>query len=309
MKKICLITPCYNEESNIAELYRRTSAVFAQLSNYQWEWLFIDNASQDRTVEKVKELIKLDPRLKLIVNARNFGHIRSPFHAVLQSDSDAIVLMASDLQTPPEMMLDFVKGWEEGFHSVIAVKATSAERGPYYWLRKLYYRIVTALSDIELVQGFDGFGLFDKAVVDAIKKMADPYPYFRGIVCEAGFNRKEIPFNQPLRKRGISSNNFYTLYDIAMLGIINHSKIPLRLAIIVGFVLAFLSFLVACGYLVYKLLNWDSFALGVAPAVIGLFLMISVQLIFMGIFGEYLGAIHDLTKNRPHVIEKERVNF
>lgn len=309
MKKISIVTPCFNEESNVQEVYERTKQVFAQYPQYDYEHIFIDNCSLDRTVEELKKIAFQDKRIKLIVNSRNFGHIRSPYYALLQTTGDASLIMAADLQDPPEMISQFIEKWEQGFQVVAAVKDSSDEPWLYFNLRKLYYKIVSRLSEVDLIPGFHGFGLLDKVVLDAMRKMKDPYPYFRGVICEIGFNRTTLPFRQPLRKRGFTKNNLYTLYDMAMLGLVNHSKVPLRMAIFVGLFMAVVSFLLAMVYLIYKIIYWEQFSLGTAPVIIGLFLISSIQLIFMGIIGEYLGSLYTQVKDRPLVVEKERVNF
>lgn len=309
MKTISIVIPCYNEEDNVHTVCERTLAVFEKLPGYTCELVFIDNASTDRTVERLKEIASADAKIKIIVNARNFGHIRSPYHALMTVSGDAGIIMAGDLQDPPEVIPEFVKKWEAGFPVVLGVKHQTEERGIYFILRKLYYWMIGKLSELELIPGFHGYGLLDRVVLDKIKTLKDPYPYFRGVICEVGFPRTLVEYQQPLRKKGITKNNFYTLYDMAMLGLVNHSKIPLRLAIFLGFIMAAISFLVGIGYLIYKLIFWKQFTVGMAPMVIGLFLLSSVQLIFLGILGEYLGAIFTQVKDRPLVIEKERVNF
>lgn len=309
MKKISIITPCFNEEGNIFDVYEKTKSIFARHPNYTYEHVFIDNSSTDRTVELVKELAARDPKVKLIVNARNFGHIRSPYYALLQVDGDGAVIMAADLQDPPELISEFIKKWEEGFKVVAAVKNASDESWFYFHVRKFYYKLVNKLSDVELIPGFHGYGLLDRVVLNAMKKMKDPYPYVRGIICEIGFERALVHFHQPLRKKGFTKNNLYSLYDLAMTGMVNHSKIPLRMAIFLGFFMAIISFLVALLYLIYKIIYWYEFSVGMAPVVIGIFLFSSVQLIFLGIVGEYMGSIFNQVKDRPLVIEKERVNF
>jgi len=245
----------------------------------------------------------------VIVNTRNFGHIRSPYHALMQAKGAAVIAMAADLQDPPAMIVDFLRKWESGYKIVIGVKAKSEESALFFAIRSIYYRIIGNLADIELVKNFTGFGLYDRDIVDILKKIDDPYPYFRGLICDIGYERVEIEYTQNARKRGITKNNFYTLYDLAMLGITNHSKVPLRLATMTGFAVAILSLLVAVGYFIYKLIFWDSFSVGIAPLVIGLFFFASVQLFFIGIIGEYIGAIHTQILKRPLVIEKERINF
>ena len=309
MKLISILTPTYNEEDNVREVYAQVRAVFAGLPEYDYEHIFIDNASRDRTVEILRELAAEDPRVRVIVNTRNFGHIRSPYHGILQARGDAVIPLVADLQDPPEMIVDFLRQWEAGYKIVIAVKTESRESRLMFAVRKAYYRLMERLSEIELVQNFTGFGLYDREVIQKLREIGDPYPYFRGLICDLGYARAEIPFTQPRRARGITKNNFYTLYDIAMLGITNHSKVPLRLATMTGFAMSLLSLLVALGYLVYKIVEWKNFQVGMAPLVIGLFFFASVQLTFIGILGEYIGAIHTQVLRRPLVVEKERINF
>lgn len=307
-KLISIVTPCYNEVENIDELYQRIAAVMST-QPYDYEHICIDNCSTDGTVNRIKELATNDKRLKLIVNARNFGHIKSPYYGILQSRGDACILIASDLQDPPEMIAEFIKKWEEGYKTVLAVKPESEESSIMFFLRKTYYRFITKISEVPLVQNATGAGLFDRAVIDILQNIQDSYPYFRGLLCEIGFPIALVPFKQPRRQRGITKNNFYTLYDIAMLGITNHSKIPLRLMAMSGFLLSFLSLLVAFIFFVAKLLYWDSFQLGTAPILIGIFFFGAIQAFFIGVLGEYIGSIHTQVRNMPLVVEMERVNF
>jgi glycosyltransferase involved in cell wall biosynthesis len=307
-KLISIVTPCYNEEENIDELYQRIAAVMATLP-YDYEHICIDNSSTDATVRKIKEIASQDKRVKLIVNARNFGHIKSPYYGMLQSSGDACILIASDLQDPPEMIVEFIKKWEEGYKIVLAVKPESDEHSIMFFLRKTYYRFITRISEVPLVQNATGAGLFDRAVVNILRSIQDPYPYFRGLLCEIGFPIATVPFKQPRRQRGVTKNNFYTLYDIAMLGITNHSKVPLRLMAMSGFLLAFLSIIVAMFFLVAKLFYWNSFQLGTAPILIGIFFFGAIQTFFIGVLGEYIGSIHTQVRNMPLVVELERVNF
>ncbi len=309
MKLISVITPCYNEEENIEELYKQIKAVFQGLSIYRYEHIFIDNASTDNTVPLIKAIAQHDKNIKLIVNSRNFGHIRSPYYGFLQGQGDATIIMASDLQDPPSMIKDFVQKWEQGFKIAVAVKPESQEPNLVFFIRKSYYHFLTNISEVNLIRNFTGFGLYDKSVVEILRRMDDPYPYFRGMISEIGFEIAEIPFNQPRRERGISKSNLYTLYDVAMLGITSHSKLPLRLATMMGFGLSFLSLLISLVYLSYKLLFWDTFQVGIAPLTIGLFFFFSVQLFFIGLLGEYIAMIHTQVIRRPLVIEKERINF
>ena len=307
-KLISIVTPCYNEVENIDELHHRITAVMATLA-YDYEHICIDNASTDGTVRKIKDIAARDNRVKLIVNARNFGHIKSPYYGILQSSGDACILIASDLQDPPEMIVEFIKKWEEGFKTVLAVKPESEESSVMFFLRKTYYRFITRITEVPLVQNATGAGLFDRAVVDILRDIHDPYPYFRGLLCEIGFPIALVPFKQPRRQRGITKNNFYTLYDIAMLGITNHSKMPLRLMAMSGFLLSFLSLLVALIFFIAKLIYWNSFQLGSAPMLIGIFFFGAIQTFFIGVLGEYIGSIHTQVRNMPLVVEIERVNF
>jgi glycosyltransferase involved in cell wall biosynthesis len=310
MSFISIVTGCFNEEANVGELYERVTCVLRdELPEYAYEFIFIDNDSTDKTVEILREICRQDPRVKVIVNNRNFGHVRSGYHAMLQARGEAIVVMASDLEDPPELIPRFIRKWEEGYKIVLAQKRSSEESAVFTTIRKLYYHVVTRLSETPLVKDVTGFGVYDRQVMDDIRKIGDPYPYLRGLICELGYSRYLIPFDKPVRKRGITKNNFYTLYDFAMLGITNHSKVPLRLATFAGFGVGLLSFLVALGYLVYKLLFWRNFQVGTAPLVVGMFFLGAVQLFFVGILGEYIGSIHTQVLKRPPVVERERINF
>jgi glycosyltransferase involved in cell wall biosynthesis len=308
-KLISVVSGCFNEEENVRECYEQVKKVFQEIGRYRYEHIFIDNASKDGTLDVLRQIAVTDKNVKVIVNARNFGHIRSGYHAMLHARGDAVISVVSDLQDPPELIKEFIKKWEEGFLVVVAVKADSDESPFFFAVRKLYYEIVSRLAEIELNKNATGFGLYDRRFMDILAEIDDPYPYFRGLVSEIGFPVAKIPYHQPVRRRGITSNNFYRLYDMAMLGIIDHSKVPLRLATMLGFAVSFVSLLVALGYLVFKLLYWDSFSLGLAPLEIGLFFFGSVQLFFIGIVGEYIGAIHTQVQKRPHVVELERINF
>ena len=307
-KQISIVTPCFNEEENVDELYERIRTAMAGF-DFEYEHIFIDNASSDKTVEKIRALIEIDKRVKAIVNTRNFGHIRSPYHGLLQGEGAAVIILASDLQDPPERIPDFIRKWEDGYKVVIGVKSQSQESGLFYLLRTIYYRVLKRLSDVELIEHYTGFGLYDQNVIQTLREINDPYPYFRGLIADLGFPIARIEFTQPRRKRGVTKNNFYTLYDIAMLGMTGYTKIPLRLVTMFGFISAALSFLVGLVYLIYKLLFWFQFQVGSAPIVIGLFFLGSVQLLFLGIVGEYIGAIYTQVMKRPLVIEKERINF
>ncbi len=302
---ISVLTPCFNEEDNVELLYERIKAAFALLPGYRYEHVYVDNASTDRTVERIKKIASEDRAVKLIVNNRNFGHIRSPLHAFYELRGDAVIVMASDLQDPPELIPQYVRKWAEGYKVVIGVKPRSREAAIMAKVRRLYYRFVNSISDVPLIANFTGFGLYDREVVEQVRKIDDRYPYFRGLIADLGYPRVEIPFLQPRRERGVTKNNIYTLYDNAMLGITNHSKVPLRIATFCGFALSAMSLAVALGYLVAKLLYWNSFSLGTAPLVIGVFFLGAVQLFFIGILGEYIGAIHTQVHKRPLVTEKD----
>ncbi|MEY2632829.1 MAG: hypothetical protein RIR00_1483 [Pseudomonadota bacterium] len=306
---ISIVTPCFNEEENVEELFRRTCEVFATLPDTDFEHIFIDNASSDRTVEVLRAMAARDPRVRVIVNNRNFGHIRSPFHAYLQARGDAIIAMVADLQDPPELIADLISKWREGYKVAICTKPTSRESLAMSLVRKLYYRTAGRISDVDLIPNFCGFGIYDREVIEQMRRMDDPYPYFRGLIAEFGYTYATIPFDQPRRYRGITKNNFYSLFDTAMLGITSHSKVPIRVATLAGFTLSALSMTVALVYLIAKLIYWDSFALGTTPILVGVFFFASVQLFFIGILGEYIAAIHTQVLKRPHVVEKERINF
>ena len=309
MKLISVVSGCFNEELNVRDLYEQVKQVFADLGAYSYEHIFIDNASKDRTVEILKEIARDDERVRIIVNARNFGHIRSPYHALLQAKGDAIISMASDLQDPPVLIKEFIKKWEQGYKVVVGVKNESHESAVVFALRSAYYKVLGRLSDTELIRNFTGFGLYDKQIIDVLRTFDDSYPYFRGLIAEIGFESTTIPYVQPKRKRGITKNNFYTLYDLAMLGLTSHSKVPLRLATMMGFFSSAVCLFVGLFYLLYKLLFWSSFTVGIGPVVIGIFFVASVQLFFLGIVGEYVGSIHTQVLKRPLVVEKERINF
>ena len=307
---LTILTPCFNEEDNVREVYRQVKAAMETVPGCDYEHLFIDNASKDGTVDVLRELAAADKRVKVIVNTRNFGHIRSPYHAFLQARGDAVVSCVADLQDPPELIPQFVAKWRQGYKVVIGVKAGSRESWLMRRTRKFYYWLVAKLSsDVELVHNFTGFGLYDRDVVEQFRSTDEQYPYFRGLVCDFGYKRAEIPYQQPARTRGKTKNDFFSLYDIAMLGVTNHSKVPLRLAAMAGFALSLLALIVAFVYLVMKLTMWQTFDLGLAPLVIGVYFLGSVQLFFIGILGEYIGSINTQVHKRPLVVERERINF
>lgn len=309
IRKISILTPCYNEADNVETLYERVRAVFQPLDEYVYEHVFIDNASTDETVAKLRAIAARDKNVKVIVNTRNFGHVRSPYHALLQCTGDAVIGMAADLQDPPELIPAFLEKWREGHKVVLGVKAAAEESTLMFAIRRLGYSVIDRLSEVKQVRNSTGFGLYDKAFVAVLRRLPDPYPYFRGIVAELGFRYATVPYTQPQRTRGVTKNNLYMLYDLGVQGIVNHSRIPLRLATIVGFISAVLSLIAAVVYFVMKMLFWYDLPIGVAPVIIGLFAVASVQLFFLGILGEYVGSIYTQVRNRPLVIEQERINF
>jgi polyisoprenyl-phosphate glycosyltransferase len=310
MKTISVVTPCFNEEGNVREVYERVRDLMLRLGKYRYEHVFIDNASRDRTFAILNEIAANDSNVKVIRNARNFGHVRSPMHALLQTRGDAVIVLMSDLQDPPEVLEQLIEEWEKGMPIVIAVKKESRESAPMFLVRKAFYRLVNRLSDdIETYENFTGFGLYDRQVIDLVRQFGDPYPYFRGMIAEIGLPHSEVLYEQQRRKSGKSKNNFYTLYDLAMLGITKLSKVPLRLVTFAGFAGSLFSMLVGVSYFAYKILFWRQFTLGIAPIAIGMFFLGSLQLLFMGIIGEYVGNIHTQVHNRPLVVERERLNF
>jgi glycosyltransferase involved in cell wall biosynthesis len=309
MKTISIVAPCFNEEQNVFELYERVRAVMATLPGYRYEHIFIDNASRDNTLAVLKYIAETDRNVKVIANSRNFGPVRSPMHALQEARGDVVIGLAADLQDPPELIADFIEQWEKGTPIVIGVKKTSDENRFVFWLRSKFYQLVNRLSDVQTYAHFTGFGLYDRRIMDLIKSFHDPFPYFRGMIADIGLPHAEVVFNQPLRKKGVSKHTLFNLYEIAMLGITNLSKVPLRILTFSGFFLSVLSVLTGLGYLIYKLIFWGRFTTGVAPVLIGLFFFASIQLLFMGIVGEYVGAIHTHVQKRPLVIEKERINF
>jgi len=307
---LTILTPCFNEEENVREVYQQVKAAMETVPGCDYEHLFIDNASKDGTVEILRELAAADHRVKVIVNTRNFGQVRSPYHAFLQARGDAVLGCVADLQDPPELIPEFVRKWEEGYKVVIGVKQGSHESWLMRRTRKFYYWLVARLSsDVELVHNFTGFGLYDRDVVEEFRRTEEQYPYFRGLVSDFGYERAEVSYVQPARSQGKTKNDFFSLYDMAMLGITSHSKVPLRLATMAGFTISILSLIVALGYLVAKLMFWNELQLGLAPLLIGIYFFGAVQLFFIGVLGEYIGSIHTQVHKRPLVVEKERINF
>lgn len=309
-KKISIVSPTFNEELNIEDFFNRVVEVIDPHSHrYDFEIIIIDNSSTDNTVLKLKQIASRDNRLKIIINTRNFGHIRSPYYGILQSRGDATVYLASDLQDPPELIVDFIRYWEHGYKLVMAVKPASQSNAMFHKLRKIYYRILDKISEIPVIKDSTGFGLYDKKIINYLKDINDPYPFLRGLIAEIGYPVKTIEFNQPRRERGLSKNNFYSLYDIAWLGLVGHSKVPIRISAFLGILCGIFSVFIAFIFLILKLMFWQAIPLGIAPLVIGMFFLFGVQFILIGILGEYVGAILTYVQKRPPVIELERVNF
>lgn len=310
MKKISITIPCYNEEENVYPLHDALVEMFERdLPNYEYELLYIDNCSSDRTRELLKELGKQDKHVKAILNAKNFGQFNSPYYGMMQTTGDCTILMAADFQDPVEMVPKYVAEWEKGYKIVIGRKTSSRENAVVYHLRSLYYKMIKKFSDVEQIEHFTGFGLYDRKFIDVLRNLDDPTPFLRGIVAELGFARKEIEYEQPQRRAGKTHNNWYSLYDAAMLSFTSYTKIGLRLATFIGIFVGALSFIIAIVYLIMKLVFWDTFTAGMAPVIIGMFFLGSVQLFFLGFMGEYILSMNQRIMNRPLVIEEERINF
>ena len=310
MKTVSIVVPCYNEEENVEPLAEALRKLFqTSLQGYGYEIIFIDNDSKDRTRDIIRKLGGQDKNIKGIFNAKNFGQFNSPYYAMLQSTGDCTILMAADFQDPVEMIPKYVKEWENGYKIVIGIKKSSKENPIMYWLRGCYYKMIKRLSDVEQIEQFTGFGLYDRRFIQVMRDLDDPTPFLRGIVAELGFKRKEIPYEQPKRRAGKTSNNFYKLYDAAMLSVTSYTKVGLRLATIFGGICCGVSMIVAVVYLIMKLMYWNRFAAGMAPLLIGMCFLGSVQIFFIGLVGEYILAINTRVMKRPLVVEEERINF
>jgi glycosyltransferase involved in cell wall biosynthesis len=309
MKKlISIVIPTFNEEDNIEDLSTQVQ-VQMQNVNYDFECIIIDNASTDNTQNIIQKLCFENKRIKAIFNNRNFGHIRSPYYAILQAKGDAVILLAADFQDPPIFISKLIEKWKNGSDIVLLKRKSSQTNFFLEFLKKIFYKLINVLSEIKLQEGTTGSGIFDKKIIDQLKKLEEPYPYFRGLISEINDKIDTIDFDQPKRLRGETKNNFFTLFDIAMLGIIKHSKLPLRFMTISGFIFSFISLIIGIIFFIYKLLFWNSFQLGLAPIIIGLFFGISFQILLLGIIGEYVGFILTQVRKIPLVIEKERINF
>jgi len=311
-KKISIVIPCYNEQDNVGPISEAVRAQFDNvplLQKYDWEILFMDNDSKDATRDRIRELCAKDKHIKAIFNAKNFGQFNSPYYGMLQTDGDATMLMAADFQDPPELIEQYVQGWEEGYKIVIGIKEQSSDDRFIYALRCLYYKMIRKFSQVDQIEHFTGFGLYDREFIKVLRDLDDPTPFLRGIVAELGFRRKEIPYSQPKRRAGKTSNNFYTLYDAAMLSFTSYTKVGLRVATFAGAICAGLCMVVAIIYLIMKLIWWDRFPAGMVPLLLGMLFLGSVQIFFIGLVGEYILSINQRVMNRPLVVEEERLNF
>ena len=310
MRKISIIIPCYNEEENVVPISEELINLFkTQLPLYDYEVLFIDNNSTDRTRQLLREICKRNKHVKAILNAKNFGQFRSPYYGMMQTTGDCTILLCCDFQDPLELIPQMVEEWENGSKIVVMQKTSSEEGKIMYFLRSCYYKLIHKFSDVEQIEHFTGFGLYDRSFIDVMRELKDPTPFLRGVVAELGFKIKTIPYTQKKRRAGKTHNNFYTLYDAAMLSITSYTKIGLRMATFIGSAVALVSFIIALVYFILKLCNWENFVAGTAPIVIGMFFLGAVQLIFLGIIGEYILSMNQRIMNRPLVIEEERINF
>ncbi len=310
MKKISIVTACYNEEMNVVQISDAVRKIMTEeLAQYDYEHVFIDNCSEDNTLSLLRQICSRDNHVKVIENSRNFGYIRSPFHGLMQVEGDCAISLVADFQDPPSLIPTLVKKWEEGYKVVCAVKTTSKENPLMYLMRSMYYKTLKKMSEVDSINHFTGFGLYDKQVVEALRLMDDPYPYFRGLICEVGFKRALVEFEQPKRERGKTHSSFYKLFDVAMLGITANSKVPLRLATIGGFIFSVIALIGALVYFILKLVFWYNMPMGIAPLIISVFFFSSIQLFFIGLLGEYIAQILTKVTNRPLVIESERINF
>ena len=310
MKKISVLIPCYNEAENVGPISRAVTEILEkELPQYDYELVFIDNDSTDGTRDIIRGLCADNPRIKAILNARNFGQFNSPYYGMLQVTGDCVIEMVADFQDPVEMIPKYIHEWEKGYKIVIGIKTSSKENRLMYWLRSCYYKTIKKLSDVEQIEHFTGSGLYDREFIEVLRNLDDPTPFLRGIVAELGYRRKEIPYEQPRRRAGKTHNNFYRLYDAAMLSVTSYTKAGLRLDTIFGSICAVVSMLIAMVYLVMKLIWWDRFPAGMAPMLIGMLFLGSVQLFFIGFLGEYIMSINQRVMKRPLVIEEERINF
>lgn len=310
MKKVSILIPCYNEEDNVVPMSQAIVNLFTnELTQYDYELLFIDNDSSDNTRPLLRQICAANPKIKAIFNAKNFGQFNSPYYGILQTTGDCTISMVCDFQDPIELIPRYLEEWENGYKIVIGIKSSSKENPIMYHLRSFYYRIIKKFSDTEQIEHFTGSGLYDKEFVQVLRELKDPTPFLRGIVAELGYKRKEIKYEQPQRRAGKTHNNFMSLYDAAMLSFTSYTKIGLRLATFLGVGCGIISFIIGIFYLIAKLVWWNNFSAGIAPITIGMFFLGSVQLFFLGFLGEYIMSINQRIMNRPLVVEEERINF
>ena len=310
MKKISVLIPCYNEEENVVPISEAVIGIITkELPQYDYELVFIDNDSTDKTRELLRMLCAKNPKIKAIFNARNFGQFNSPYYGILQTTGDCTISMCCDFQDPVELIPKYVREWEKGYKIVIGIKTSSKENKMMYHLRSLYYKMIKKFSDVEQIEHFTGSGLYDKDFVQVLRDLKDPTPFLRGIVAELGYERKEIPYEQPQRRAGKTHNNFFTLYDAAMLSFTSYTKLGLRLATFVGGFFGLVSIIVGIVYLVLKLVYWNRFTAGMVPLILLVSILGSLQLIFIGLMGEYILSMNQRLMNRPLVVEEERLNF
>lgn len=310
MKKVSVLLPCFNEEENVVPMYQEIAKEFEKYrGKYELELVYIDNDSTDNTRPLLREICRQDSRVKAIFNAKNFGQFNSPYYGMLQVTGDCVITMVCDFQDPIELIPQYLAAWEEGYRIVVGIKTSSKEKRLVYWIRSLYYKLIKRFSNVEQIEHFTGSGLYDRSFIEVLRELKDPSPFLRGIVAELGYKRKEIPYEQPLRRAGKTKNNFYTLYDAAMLSFTSYTKIGMRLCTFMGLICSVISALIGLIYLVLKLIYWDTFPAGMAPVLIGIFLLGSIQLIFIGFLGEYILTINQRVMNRPLVVEEERINF
>ena len=309
LSKVSVLVPCYNEVENVKPLAYAIIQELKKLENYDYELVFIDNHSTDRTQKLIEELCTENNKIKAIFNNKNFGQFNSPYYGLQQTTGDCTILICADFQDPIDMISQFVKEWENGYKIVIGIKNKSQENKLMYFLRSCYYKLIKKMSSTEQIEHFTGFGLYDKEFIKELRKLDDPMPFLRGIVAELGYKRKEIPYEQQKRKAGKTKNNFYTLYDAAMIGFTSYTKAGLRIATLIGVITAIISFTIGIVYLVLKLIYWDRFVAGTSPILIGMFFLGAIQLLFIGILGEYILSMNVRLMKRPLVIEEKRINF
>lgn len=309
MKKISVLVPCYNEQENVVPISEAIINELNKLNKYDYELIFIDNSSTDNTQNLITDMCSKNQKIKAIFNSRNFGQFNSPYYGLLQTTGDCTILMCADFQDPIDMIPKFIKEWENGYKIVIGIKNKSKENKIMYFMRSCYYKIISKMSETEQIPQFTGFGLYDKEFIDILKKLDDPTPFLRGIVAELGFKRKEIPYEQQKRRAGKTHNNFYKLYDAAMLSFTSYTKIGLRLATFLGIFVGIISFIIGIVYFVLKLIYWDRFVAGMVPVLIGMFFLGALQLFFIGFLGEYILSINTRVMRRPLVVEEKRINF